>query len=540
MMRAPEERAAELLARMTIEEKAQQLTGVAPWGLIAEKAPTRDQLSVDLSLGIGHVAMLAMFQHRQSHEHASVVNAIQRYLVEETRLGIPAIFHIEAISGLVAPHFTAFPTGLALASTWNPAAVQRMAEIIATQARSIGYVQALSPVMDVARDARWGRVHETYGEDPHLAAELSVAYTRGLQGDDLRTGVIATGKHFLGFASTEGGQHMAATVASARELREVYARPFEAAITAAGLRSVMNSYSTIDGEPVVASTSILNDLLRGELGFEGTVVADYGSLYNLHERQNVAATLEDAARMGLEAGLDVELPDPQAYGPTLAQAVRGGRISEALVDRAVLRVLTDKYAAGLFENPYVDESPAALATITKAGGDLAVRLARQSVTLVANDGSLPLTPAPRRIAVIGPHADNPTIGFSAYSYYGALGLIGAVREGDDVRMAGLEDAASSLPPLARAVLASELREALADGFDAYARLHYESESLQEALDRLLEETEVVAARGCGVVDSDRCRRRGRHREGQGSRCRDPGAGRARGLVRPYADRGRGQ
>ncbi len=502
MTRDADNRAADLLARMTIEEKAQQITGVAPWGLIRPGVPDRAQLDHAMGQGIGHVGMFAMFQHRRPHEHAASVNAIQRYLVENTRLGIPAIFHIEAISGLVAPHFTAFPTSIALAGTWNPAAVQEMAAIISRQARAIGYVQALSPVMDVARDARWGRVHETYGEDPYLVSEFSCAYTRGLQGEDLTRGVIATGKHFLGFAATEGGQHMAATVATNRELREVYARPFEAAIASADLRSVMNSYSTVDGVPVGADPRILNDLLRGELGFNGSVVADYGTLFNLVERQQTAATFEDAARQGLEAGLDVELPDAQAYGTVVATAVREGRIPESLLDQAVLRVLADKFRTGLFEHPYVDEDPAALAAIARDGADLASTLATQSVVLLDNNGTLPIAPEVRRIAVIGPHANNAGVGFAAYSYVGALGLIGAVDDGDAVRMAGLEDAASSLPLSARETLRSELEPPLAAGFDEYARNQYGSESLFEALLRRAGNADVVAAAGSGVLDGE--------------------------------------
>ena len=237
----PMQRADELLRQMTVEEKAMQLSSVFPLALFGTEGPNRSQLDALLKHGIGHVSALGLIGHKTPEQLAKSVNAIQRYLVTETRLKIPAIFHNEAMSGVVAPHFTAFPTSIGLAATWDPAAVEEMADLIRRQMRAVGLLQALSPVMDVARDARWGRVNETYGEDPYLVSAMSVAYTRGLQGNDLSEGVLATAKHFLGYAVTEGGQNMAATAVGARELYDVYARPFEAAIRLAGLASVMAS-----------------------------------------------------------------------------------------------------------------------------------------------------------------------------------------------------------------------------------------------------------------------------------------------------------
>jgi beta-xylosidase len=215
---------------------------------------------------------------------------------------IPAIFHNEAMSGVVAPHFTAFPTPIALAATWDPTAVEEMADIIRRQMRAVGLLQALAPVMDVARDARWGRVSETYGEDSYLVSTMSVAYTRGLQGKDLSQGVLATAKHFLGYAVTEGGQNMAATAVGARELYDVYARPFEAAIRLAGLATVMPSYSEFDGVPVSASRAVLTDMLRDKMGFTGTTVSDYVAVGFLQSRQRVAETPEEAGALALAAG----------------------------------------------------------------------------------------------------------------------------------------------------------------------------------------------------------------------------------------------
>ena len=503
MSATPDERAAALLSQMTLDEKTQQLTAVMPFGLIGVDGPTAEQLECVLAGGIGQISGFSSFGHLLPGELARSVNMIQRYLVEETRLGIPAIFHLEALNGLVAPGFTTFPTAIGLAATWNPTAVEEMAAILARQMRAIGFTQALSPVMDIARDARWGRVHESYGEDPHLVSAFSVAYTRGLQGDDLESHAIATGKHFLGFGMTEGGQHMAATMVSGRAMREEYARPFEAAIRYAGLGSIMNSYSTVDGVPVGANRRILTALLREELNFTGTVVSDYGTIANLVDRQGVAIDLKDAARLALQAGMDVELPAAKAYGPTLAEAVRAGLVDETLVDRSVLRVLRDKYALGLFDHPYVDEDGTALTKMAIEGSELAARLARESVTLLRNDGQLlPLSKAAQRVAVIGPHAETVDIAFPGYTYYASLAMIAGAAGGQQANMAGIEEAGSALGPGVIAALLSQLRPALAEGMDRYARSRYGAQSLTDAIRAAAPDADVVSVRGCGVLDDE--------------------------------------
>ncbi|MFB7893626.1 beta-glucosidase [Microbacterium sp. NPDC056044] len=504
MTESPAQRAAALLGQMTLEEKAQQLTAIMPFGLMNAAGPTPEQLHAELAGGIGQISMFAMFSHLPPVELARTANIIQRHLVEQTRLGIPAIIHLEALNGLVARGFTTFPTAIGLAASWNPDGVQDMAAILARQMRATGHAQALSPVMDVARDPRWGRVHETYGEDPYLVSALSVAYTRGLQGNDLTTGALATGKHFLGFGMTDGGQHMSATTVAGRELREVYARPFEAAIRYAGLGSIMNSYSTIDGIPAGANRRILDDLLRGELGFTGTVVSDYATIANLHDRQGVATDLKEAGRLALEAGLDVELPDTKAYGPTLVDAVREGLVSEDLVDRSVLRVLHDKFALGLFDVPYVSEDPEAIADIASEGKELALELARQSITLLRNDGDLlPLAASVKRIAVIGPHAESIDVAFPGYTYQASLAMMAGAASGEQSNMAGTEDAAAGgLSPEAMGALGAQLGPILADGLDAYARKTYGATTLVDSLRAARPDLEITTISGCGVLDDE--------------------------------------
>lgn len=501
--RTPLQRADALLQQMTIDEKAMQLSSTLPIGLLGVDGLIETQATKVLGDGIGHISALGMFGHKSPAKTAATVNEIQRFLVERTRLGIPAIFHNEALNGLLAPDFTVFPTAIGLAASWDPEAVEEMADLVRRQMRSVGFLQALAPVMDVARDARWGRVHETYGEDPYLASAFSVAFTTGLQGADLREGVIATAKHFLGYAMTEGGQNMAATQATARGLREVYARPFVAAIQLAGLASVMNSYSEFDGVPVGASDAILNGLLRDELGFEGTVVSDYTTVAMLHTRQKVAKDLAEAGVLAVTAGLDVELPTVVGYGTLLADQVRAGALDEDVLDTAVRRVLRDKFALGLFERPYVDEDPIVLAGIAPQGAELSQHLAAESLTLLKNeDALLPLSREVRRIAVVGPHADEVGFAFPGYTYPVGLRMLGTMMAGGDGNMAGLDAMGGELPPEAMAAAGAEFGEALAVSPEEYIRGHYGTVSLAEAIRALAPDAEVTVVPGCGVLDSE--------------------------------------
>ncbi|MFD3377551.1 MULTISPECIES: beta-glucosidase [unclassified Streptomyces] len=480
----PMARAETLLARMTLEEKAFQLTSVMGPSLSAgPDGPDPERLAARMGHGIGQVSGLAGFGAKPPADVARTVNGIQRFLVEKTRLGIPAIFHNEALNGVMAPGFTVFPTGIALAATWDPESVGRMAALVGRQMRAIGMRQALSPVLDVARDARWGRVHETYGEDPYLVSALGVAFVRGLQGED----VLATAKHFLGYAVTEGGQNMAATAVGARELYEVHARPFEAAIQLAGLASVMNSYSEYDGVPIGASHAILTELLRERMGFTGTVVADYMTIEWLASRQRIAADSQEAGVLALAAGLDVELPDAAGYGAPLAEAVRAGRIGEDVLDRSVRRVLRDKFALGLFEHPYVDEDPIAIRRTAAEGTRLARELARKSVTLLKNeDAVLPLAPGIRRVAVVGPLADDVSAAFPTYTYPAMRKML--MRSAAGSAMPGTESVSEG----SASSLAAEMAVAAASSGDGWIRAEYDALSLAEAVRLTLPDAEVTS------------------------------------------------
>jgi beta-glucosidase len=369
-----------------------------------------------------------------------------------------------------------------------------MADIMRRQMRATGMLHALAPVMDVARDARWGRVTETYGEDPYLVSALSVAFTRGMQGNDLREGVLVCAKHFLGYGVTEGGQNMAATAVGPRELYDVYARPFEAAIRLAGLAGVMASYSEFEGVPIHVSRAVLTDLLRGRMGFTGTVVSDYNGVGWAQTRQLVAATPEDIGALALAAGMDVELPGIHGYGKVLVQAVKSGRVTESQLDESIRRVLRDKFALGLFENPYVKEEPILIRKVASEGNDLSRRLAAESVTLLKNDKNLlPLGRDITRVAVIGPHADSTMVGFPHYTYPAALPMLGVAVKLGMFPMPGVGE----VPKEGMAALQAEL--ASTGDQEQYVRKEYGAVSLAEAVRKLLPNAQVTVVSGTGVL-----------------------------------------
>ncbi len=412
-----EQRTSDLVSRMTLDEKLAQLGCVWSTQLVEDDAFSVERAREKLASGTGHVTRIGASTGLRPRESAAFMNRIQRFLVEETRLGIPAIVHEESTAGFTARDATQFPQAIGLASSFEPELIEAMAGVIRVQMLAVGARHTLAPVLDVTRDPRWGRTEETYGEDPYLAGRMGVAYVRGIQTDDLAGGVIATGKHFLGYGMSEGGMNHAPVHVGPRELREVYARPFAEAIREAGLASVMNAYNEIDGLPCGGSRAILDDLLRGELGFRGVVVADYFTTRLLESYHHTAADAGEAAQQALEAGLDVELPQLDCYGKPLAERIRVGQVSETLVDRSLERLLRTKFELGLFERPYVDEERAAQVYDTPEQRALARRLAEKSLVLLKNqDELLPLDPATRKIAVLGPCADDIRLLQGDYHY----------------------------------------------------------------------------------------------------------------------------
>ncbi|PPH07252.1 glycosyl hydrolase [Rathayibacter sp. AY1C1] len=401
---------------MTLEEKLSQLVGywvdqggevVAP---LAGEMATSTGYAEATREGIGQLTRVYGTRPVDPLERARWLWAEQRRLVEETRLGIPAIVHEECLTGLAAWQAATFPTPLAWGASFDPELVAELGAVIGGSMRELGIHQGLAPVLDVIRDPRWGRVDECIAEDPYVVGTIGTAYVQGLQS----TGVDATLKHFIGYSASRGGRNHAPVHAGPREIADVLLPPFEMAIRDGGARSVMNSYAEIDGDPVGATPAYLTGVLRERWGFDGVVVADYFSVAFLHLMHAVAADLGEAAELALAAGIDVELPTGDAFLAPLAARIRAGEADEALVDRAVLRVLAQKERLGLLDARF-DDAPESIDLDSPAHRDIARRLAEESVVLLANDGVLPLA-APRHLALIGPNADSAPALMGCYSF----------------------------------------------------------------------------------------------------------------------------
>ncbi|MDR3276074.1 MAG: glycoside hydrolase family 3 C-terminal domain-containing protein, partial [Treponema sp.] len=495
-------RVEDLLSRMTLEQKVAQLQCTMAMG--DDPAPGL----APFTNGIGEVASMA------AQATVEGVIAFNRKVVDtvikSNPLGIPPILHAEAVTGINSAGATIFPSAIGLGATFAPDTVREMAEIIRKQMLAAGYRQALSPVMDVARDPRWGRVGETYGEDPTLNAMMSVAFTKGLQSDDLRNGAVVTGKHFLGYAVSDGGLNMASHPLTPREVREVYAKPFQAAITEGGLQSIMNSYGTIDNDMIIQSREILTKLLREEMRFEGVVVSDYMSIDRLvHHR--LARDFQEAGVKALKAGLDVECPFPKGYTDLLVQAVRAGEVEEALVDRSVRRVLETKFKLGLFENPYPFADLAEEAYQQPSHRAHSLKAARQSIVLLKNDGILPLAKTVQKIAVLGPHADSIRLLYGCYTYPAGIEMqLGGTMEAD---MAGMDAdgamaaALSAMMPKAEkppAMLGSEIIKEAPMVTETIRAMYGDiTPTILASIQAKVPNAQVVYAEGCEVAGCDR-------------------------------------
>lgn len=414
---APSSRVVDLLGRMTLDEKLAQLVGfwidqgdevVAP--MAGEMAGSTRYADASVH-GIGHLTRVYGTRPVDPVERAEWLWSEQRRLREQTRLGIPAIVHEECLTGLAAWKAATFPTPLAWGAAFDPQLVAEVGEAIGESMRELGIHQGLAPVLDVIRDPRWGRVDECIGEDPYLVGTVGTAYVRGLQD----AGVHATLKHFAAYSASQAGRNHAPVHAGRRELQDVFLPPFEMAVRDGGARSVMNSYADIDGVPVAASGELLTGLLREEWGFDGVVVSDYFSVAFLETMHKIAADRGEAAALALAAGIDVELPTGDAYAAPLAQRVRDGLVPMGDVDRAVLRVLTQKEELGLLDATFDEPAPASVDLDTPRHRALARRLADESIVLLSNDGVLPLA-EPSRIALIGPNADAASALMGCYSF----------------------------------------------------------------------------------------------------------------------------
>jgi beta-glucosidase len=401
------ERAADLLKRMTLEEKVDQLAGGRRRARSFED-PEGKQIFENLQ------KLFREDSQVNARDAAVARNNAQHFMMEKTRLGIPAIFLGEALHGFMAYGSTSFPQVLGLASTWDPELVQQAFNAAGDEMASAGVSQALSPVLDLGRDPRWGRTEETYGEDPYLVGRMAVAAINGLQGTTWnidRHHVMATMKHFAAHGQPESGTNTAPANFSERELRETFLVPFEAAVKEAHVGSAMASYNEIDGIPSHVNPWLLDRVLHQEWGFRGYVMSDGNGLQMLVETHHVAADFAEAARKALAAGVDFDLSDGSVYA-TLVDQVRDGRIPEAELDQSVKRVLEAKFRLGLFDNPYVDPDYAQKITNSPEHQQLALKVAQKSIVLLKNDNNLlPLDlQKVKTIAVIGPNAADVHLG----------------------------------------------------------------------------------------------------------------------------------
>jgi beta-glucosidase len=428
-----EQRVTDLLKRMTLEEKIAQLEGSwqnrdnvkDPKALFVDEKGNflPAQASVLLKNGLGEMSRPS--EKRGPREMADFTNTLQKWMKENTRLGIPILFHEECLHGHAAPKGTSFPQAIALASTWDPSLVHDIFAATAAEVRARGAQQCLAPVLDLARDPRWGRTEETYGEDPYLVSRIGVAAIQGFQGAGPfidKSHVVATAKHFAVHGQPEGGTNVAPGNYSERVIREYFLKPFEAAVEEGGVQSVMPSYNEIDGIPSHGNKHLLDDVLRREWGFPGVVVSDYFAVADLNVLHHIVSNNDEAAKLALESGVDVELPFGNAFHSLINQ-VREGKVSQSMVDRAAARILRVKFLTGLFDDPSVDPEYAEKITNNAEHQQLALEAAHEAIILLKNQNNLlPLDRSRyKRIAVIGPNAaelhlggysDNPGRGVS--------------------------------------------------------------------------------------------------------------------------------
>ncbi|MCX7797999.1 MAG: glycoside hydrolase family 3 C-terminal domain-containing protein [Melioribacter sp.] len=419
---SPEKRTEDLIKRMTLEEKIAQMLCI--W---EDKKKifyddngnfSMEKIREHLKNGIGQIARLSDTNGGLSPtEMVEMANKLQKFFVEETRLGIPVIFHEECLHGLAAKDATSYPVPIGLASTFNTKLVEKIFSAIAEDARTRGTHQALTPVVDVARDPRWGRVEETFGEDPYLVAQMGIAVVKGLQGDGKLKGqnkVIATLKHFAAHGQPESGTNCAPANFSERFLRDTFLYPFKEAIQKGKAISVMASYNEIDGIPSHANKWLLKNVLRDEWNFKGYVVSDYYAITELHYREEtvshcVAKDKADAARLAVKAGVNIELPNPDCY-PKILELVKNGVIEESEIDELIAPMLKYKFQLGLFDDPYIHTDAIQFEEKLKEDRQLALQAARETIVLLKNENNILPLKNVKSLAVIGPNADRVLLG----------------------------------------------------------------------------------------------------------------------------------
>lgn len=496
---APEERARLLLHELTLDEKMAQINCVFPFDTVYQDM---DWISARARFGIGEVSTLEMRRIETLEAATNWQRTVQQIVMDNSPHHIPAIFHMEGLCGAFIQDSTSFPSGIARGSGFHPELEEEIGAAVATQEAACGITHILAPVLDISRDSRMGRQGETYGEDPTLAAALGAAYVRGVQNTHIggRT-PESVAKHFLAFHNSQGGIHGTHSDTPERLLREIYGKPFQAAIQE-GLKGIMPCYCSINGEPVSVSEELLTKLLREDMGFDGLCVSDYGGVGNSHTVQHIGETMAEAGQMALKAGMDIEMPSPAGYGDGLRALFESGQADMRLLDRAVVRILTAKFRMGLFERPFAMEGEP-LRKIFSNGGkarQLTRQSAQEALVLLKNDGVLPLDVGKvKKIALVGPHGDNARMFFGGYTHLSMMESTYAVAN-SIAGVAGIENVSGKE---IKTVPGTNIQSDLTEEFDPILhRQKPDCPSLLAALRTAMPNTEITYAYGYPIAGED--------------------------------------
>ena len=501
-------RVEDLMSRMTLEEKVAQLCGNLPGAVFKDGKIQSETLKELFPNGHGRITQYSMTGLCDPIQIAEASNALQKYFVEETRLGIPVALQSENLCGYPGAQGTLFPAQINVGSTWEPELAREMAKVIGQESRAVGINSAMSPVIDVSREPRWGRTYETYGEDPYLTSQMGINYVAGMQDD--QKGVACIAKHFLGYATTQGGLNCSVANISDRELYEVYATPFEACDKESHLSAMMANYGPIDGICVGANKKVARTLLRDTMGFDGVLTSDGAAIMKMFNFFHLTESYKEAGLLAIKGGLETEIPVGGAFAQ-LPDYVRSGELDESVIDTAVRRVLTVKFEYGLFEHPYVDVEAVKTAMTNAEKAALSEKLASDSLILLKNNGVLPLKKG-QKLAVIGPHADNLRYPISGYTYPAYIEMIKAGSEDDDtVTFNGIADE-NAAAKTAEKKPQKNMFSAMLDTYSESDRAKLNdlrtlltnmgSRSLKDCL---ADEFEVTYAQGCDIVDMDTSR-----------------------------------
>lgn len=497
----PQERAAALLAELSLDEKMAQVNCIFPFG---ENFEDMDKIVEGTPFGIGEVSTLEMRRIETLEEAAQWQRSVQKIVMDNSPHHIPAIFHMEGLCGAFIQDTTSFPAGIGRGSGFDPELEEKIAEIVGRQESACGITHVLAPVLDISRDSRMGRQGETYGEDPALASAMGAAYTRGIQkGENAGRKTESVAKHFLAFHNSQGGIHGTHSDTPVRLLKEIYGKPFQAAIAESGLKGIMPSYNSINGEPMSASYTLLKTFLRDEMGFEGICVSDYGAVSGVHHVQHVGESEADAGLLCMEAGMDIEMPSTTGYGEELKRKFESGEIDMELLDKAVLRVLTAKFRMGLFENPYALAGEELKEAVCQGKDrEISLQSAKESLVLLKNNGVLPLKGDKKKIALIGPHADCARKFFGGYTHMCMMESTYAIANS----IAGVSGVVQADADKIKTIPGTNIQSDETEEFDAILhRQKPECRSLLEEMRSRMPETEIRYAYGYPIAGADESR-----------------------------------